>query len=213
MSGTFIVIDGGEGAGKDAHIKRLKQSGSWRAGNWDVVFTREPGGTNIGTRIREILLDPKHTEFSAEAELALFIADRAQHMQEVVLPALDAGKIVISNRGPASTFAYQICGKERHHLRDTFLQLNHMALGGRTPDLYVILDVYPNTGLARKRDTDEWTRVEDQDIAFHQRVQRGLLEHMHAYPSYTVVDANLPESAVWQKLEFAIRNYLMHLNG
>src|SRR3989344_5996221 len=156
--GAFIVIDGGDGAGKDTQIARIK---NFFCGPVDVLFTREPGGTAIGKQLRKVLLSSENTALSPETELLLFSAARAQFMKEIVIPALKAGRNVVTNRFDSSTAAYQIYGRQRAHLRPLFASINALALTDATtgtiyrPDLYILLDVLPKTGIIRKKKIPE----------------------------------------------------------
>ena len=184
--GKFIVIEGGEGSGKDTQIELLKQAFAQRA---DIVFTREPGGTVLGARLRDIVQDAK-LEIAPEADLLLYSADRAQHLSEIVMPALRAGRHVVSNRFALSTIAYQLCGRERRELLSFFRDVHRRILGDHEPDAYILLDIEPTVGLARKRSQGEGTtRFENQELAFHERVRQGFLDYLPAPPRGVVIDA------------------------
>lgn len=173
--GKFVVIEGGEGAGKTGVVNYLKEIlGSHR----DVIFTREPGGTEMGEKIREILMDKKHQKMLPLTEIFLFCASRAQHIEEVIKPALLAGKNVICDRFDGSTLAYQIFGRERKDLFEVFNQLNDIAKNGIEPDAVVYLDVEPEVGLERKQKSGEGrhTRFDAEELEFHTRVRNGYLK-------------------------------------
>jgi len=173
--GKFIVIEGGEGAGKGAMISFLKEKLSERD---DVIFTREPGGTPVAEKIRAVLMDKENKETSVLTELFLFCAARAQHIDELIRPSLETGKIVISDRFDVSTQAYQIYGRDRVKLRKIFILLNDIAKRGLSPDTVIYLDVEPEVGLERKHKSDEGhcTRFDVENMEFHRRVHFGYLK-------------------------------------
>jgi dTMP kinase len=183
-SGLFIALEGGEGAGKSTQASRLADA--LRARGYQVVLTREPGGTEVGRRLREVLLDKGNTGLSSRAETLLYAADRAQHVAEVVRPALARGDVVISDRYVDSTLAYQGGGRDidNHELR----RLSRWATGGLRPDLTVLLDIDPVVGLARV--TGPGDRLEAEAVEFHRRVRAVYLElARRGGDRYLVVDA------------------------
>jgi dTMP kinase len=183
-NGKFIVIEGGEGSGKDTQIEFLR--GALK--DLEVIFTREPGGTELGKHIREIVQD-KTLDISEDADLMLYSADRAEHMREVVAPALKCGKHVISNRFNLSTIAYQLCGRERLYLFDFFRTLDKHIIGEFSPDLYILLDCDPEIGLERTQARgDSATRFESKDLEFHKRVRDGFLKYLPNSPRGIVID-------------------------
>lgn len=174
--GKFIVMEGGEGSGKTSVINFLKEKFADRADRNDLVFTREPGGTEIGEKIRNLLMDKDNKDILPITELFLFCGARAQHVRELILPSLLAGKTVISDRFDASTVAYQIFGREKSELFEDFLKLNSVAKNKIEPDAVIWLDVDPETGLRRKEKSEEGksTRFDDEKIEFHRRVRTGF---------------------------------------
>lgn len=182
-NGYFVVFEGGEGAGKTTQIEALKKWLETRGA--DVVVTREPGGTDIGERIRSILLDSSAKEIDARTEALLYASDRAQHVAEVIAPALEAGKIVVSDRFLDSSLAYQ--GLARGLGLDEIYDIGKWATGGVLPDLVFFLKVDPKTGLQRlERDTD---RLENEDAAFHERVSIAYRKLTKHFPDrFVVVD-------------------------
>ena len=192
MSGYFVTFEGIEGCGKTTQAARLKAALEKRGKS--VVLTREPGGTAIGTRIRELLLDPTTKGLHALAELLLYEADRAQHVAETIRPALDAGKIVICDRFADASTAYQ--GAARGLAHDTVEALNRMATGGLEPSLTLLLDVPPATSVQRARERaaktgDRPDRFEREDLPFHEAVRAGYLEIAGRRPGRFVrIDAN-----------------------
>ena len=182
--GTFVALEGGEGAGKSTQLALLE---AWlRARGHDVVVTREPGATSAGGRIRELLLDPTAT-LSPRAEAMLYAADRAQHVAEVVRPALERGAVVLTDRYVDSSLAYQGAGRELE--RDEVARLSRWATEGLIPDLVVLLDVDPVVGLRRAGDSPD--RIEAESLEFHRRVREGFLELAGQAPDrYLVVAAD-----------------------
>ncbi len=183
--GIFIVIEGGEGTGKDAQIDLLKKVYADR----DVVFTREPGGTEIGEKIRELLLSKTSSKMSAETELLLFLGARAQIVREIIAPALCAGKMVISNRFGLSTAAYQIYGRERLYYEKFLQEVSDVVVQASMPDLYILIDVDPKIGLARVASrAKENDRFDDEKISFHSRVRQGYLESVKKTKNYVIIN-------------------------
>jgi len=174
MKGTFISFEGIEGTGKSTQAKLLYNY--LREKGADVILTEEPGGTQISVKIREVLLSVEHKEMSPLTELLLYNASRAQHIQEVIMPALDKGAIVITDRFTDSTLAYQGYG------RGLDLQLidsiDLLATGRLKPDITLLLDLDVQTGLKRNRGINKTDRLELEDVPFHERVRNGY--HMLA---------------------------------
>ncbi len=199
MSGKFITFEGPDGAGKTTQITML---GERLAGmGIKVIYTREPGGTEIGEEIRRILLDPSNTKMIDRTEALLYAAARAQHVEELIRPALRAGNIVLCDRFADSTIAYQGFGRG---IDVRFLdELNTMAVAGVVPDLTIILDVDPVLGIGRiseKRavipgaDKD---RIELENMNFHQRVRAGFRELAAKDPKRCkIIDAGKEKEAV-----------------
>ncbi|MGW7369795.1 dTMP kinase [Streptomyces sp. NPDC054841] len=189
-TGFFIAIEGGDGAGKSTQVEALAE---WiRAKGHEVVVTREPGATPVGKRLRSILLDVSSAGLSHRAEALLYAADRAEHVDTVVRPALKRGAIVISDRYIDSSVAYQGAGRD---LSPTEIaRISRWATDGLVPHLTVLLDVSPET--ARERFTEAPDRLESEPAEFHQRVRAGFLTLAAADPGrYLVVDAGQePES-------------------
>lgn len=189
-TGFFIAVEGGDGAGKTTQVDALAD---WvRSKGHEVVVTREPGATPIGKRLRAILLDVSSAGLSHRAEALLYAADRAEHVESVVRPALERGAVVITDRYIDSSVAYQGAGRE---LSPTEVaRISRWATGGLVPHLTVLLDVSPET--ARERFTEAPDRLESEPAEFHQRVRSGFLTLAAADPArYLVVDAGQePES-------------------
>jgi dTMP kinase len=184
-SGFFVVFEGGEGAGKSTQMNAFV---SWLgAQGVDVVTTREPGGTPIGDRIRSILLDVDSRGMDAHTEALLYAADRAQHAAEVIKPALESGKVVVSDRYIDSSLAYQ--GMGRGLGMDQIFRISEWATGGLVPDLVIYLSIDPQEGLERAG--DEPDRMESESEEFHARVNAAYLELSQKFPGrFVVLDAS-----------------------
>jgi dTMP kinase len=189
--GSFIVFEGGEGAGKTTQMEALVK---WlQARGEHVVTTREPGGTRIGERIREILLDPAAAEIDPRAEALLYAADRAQHVKDVIAPALSSGKVVVSDRFIDSSLAYQ--GVARGLGIDEIFQISEWATGGVLPDVVFYLAIDPRDGLARAGDDPD--RIEQEEVAFHEKVAEGYAQLAQRFPTrFVVVEAAKSPSQV-----------------
>lgn len=192
MLGRYIAFEGVEGCGKSTHVKRL-------AAHLDALVTREPGGTVIGTTLREIMANTANTHLSPRAEALLMSADRAQHLHELVVPTLESGRHVVSDRSVYSSLAYQGYGRQLDLAQ--LRQFNDFAINSRWPDLVVYLRVDLAAVRARlqKRDTD---RFEREDDAFFRRVMNGFDELAQREPDrWLVIDATPPKD----ELELIIR--------
>ncbi len=190
-TGFFIALEGGDGAGKSTQAEALAE---WiRAKGHEVVVTREPGATPVGKRLRSILLDVSSAGLSHRAEALLYAADRAEHVDTVVRPALERGAVVISDRYIDSSVAYQGAGRD---LSPTEIaRINRWATNGLVPHLTVLLDVSPE--IARERFTEAPDRLESEPAEFHARVRSGFLTLAAADPGrYLVVDAGQEPEAV-----------------
>ncbi|WP_246080908.1 dTMP kinase [Modestobacter altitudinis] len=184
--GVFIAFEGGEGAGKSTQTRRLQE---WLTEEGLVArTTREPGGTPLGAKIRSIVLDPASAGLSPRSEALLYAADRAQHVHDVLRPALDAGEVVITDRFVDSSLAYQ--GAGRTIPMDDVRSISRWATQGLQPDLTVLLDLPPEVGLARARGRAAADRLESESLDFHQRVRRTFRALAEAQPDrYLVLDA------------------------
>ncbi|MBU6532310.1 dTMP kinase [Streptomyces mayonensis] len=190
-NGFFIALEGGDGAGKSTQAEALAE---WiRGKGHEVVLTREPGATPVGKRLRSILLDVSSAGLSHRAEALLYAADRAEHVDTVVRPALERGAVVVSDRYIDSSVAYQGAGRD---LSPTEIaRINRWATNGLVPHLTVLLDVAPET--ARERFTEAPDRLESEPAEFHARVRSGFLTLAAADPGrYLVVDAGQEPEAV-----------------
>jgi len=186
------VLEGPDGSGKSVQARMLAQR--LRARGLAVTLSREPGGTELGEQVRHIVNDPGPTPRGPKADVLLYSAARAQHVDEVIEPALDAGHIVVCDRYVTSTMAYQGYGSGME--RDLLARIGEWVTGGLQPDLVVLLDVSPQTGLDRRAagDVDQLTRWEDEsrfDLAFHTRVREGYLEMAAAdHERWVVLDGS-----------------------
>ncbi len=187
QKGYFISLEGNDGCGKSTQVKLLAQTlGSF---GFDVVQTREPGGSDIAERIRSILLDPQNVGISDMTEAYLYAAARAQHVREVILPALAGGSIVISDRYVDSSIAYQGAGRELGMA--LVEQLNAPAIDGCIPNLTILLDIDAKTAMHRRQNATGFDRIELQNDAFHKRVEHAF-HHLAAenHLRYAVVNAD-----------------------
>lgn len=193
--GAFIVLEGGDGSGKSTQLRLLAER--LRAAGRDVVVTREPGGTGVGERLRELVLDPAHAPIDPVTEALLFAAARSAHVRQAIEPALEAGRTVVSDRYVDSSAAYQ--GAGRRLGLETVARLNDWATGGLTPDLTVVLDVDPDTAVSRRRARNRSSgaagpdRMESEPADFHTRIRQAFLARAAQAPQrYLVLDAARP---------------------
>lgn len=202
MSGVFVVLEGGDGAGKSTQVTRLAR---WLAEEGrEVVVTRQPGGTAIGDQVRHLVLDPDWGDVDARAEALLYAADKAQHLHEVVRPALDRGAVVVCDRYVDSMVAYQ--GAGRVLAERAVRAIADFATGGLLPDLTVLLDIDPDHAVARKSAKD---RLEGAGDAFHRRVRDGFLRLAANDPErYLVVPARDTRDAIEAAIQTRLRPLL-----
>ena len=182
----FITLEGPEGSGKTSQLPLLADY--LRHAGFDVLTTREPGGTSISEQIRTVLHNLENKEMNPRTEILLFQASRAQLVEQVIRPHLLKGGVVLSDRYADSTLAYQGYG---HQIDIESLRvLVTFATGGLKPDLTILLDLDVETGLRRKELKGEWNRLDAYDLDFHQRVRQGYLQLVQAEPQrWEVVDA------------------------
>lgn len=216
MQGKLIVFEGVEGCGKTTQIQRsrvwLKESG-WleqlqRNGQVsEVVVTREPGGTELGTGLRQLLLEPRPEPMQDRAELLLYAADRAQHVEGYLRPHLAQGTLVLCDRYTDSTVAYQGYGRGLDLL--LIEQLNQIATNGLESDLTLWLDLDVEVGLARTQRRGTSDRIEQANLAFHQRVQQGFATLATANSERIVrIDASLSELEVAEQIQMVLSQRL-----
>jgi dTMP kinase len=205
MRGRFITLEGSEGSGKSTNLAYIHQK--LLTNGIDVVLTREPGGTPLAERIRELLLDHRQAAMSSDTELLLMFAARAQHLQELILPSLEAGKWVLCDRFTDATYAYQ--GAGRGISEERIAVLEQWVQGALRPDLTFFLDLPVAQGLARAGERSAPDRFEREQIDFFERVRQGYLRRAEREPQrYRVVDASMPLDAVQQQLEHYLADYL-----
>lgn len=168
MRGLFITLEGGDGAGKSTQIRNIQRF--FESKGLVVVHTREPGGTQIGEKLRDILLDKCAGEMTDVTEMLIFAAARAQHVRELIIPALEEGKVVICDRFTDSSVAYQGYGRE---LGEQVAEVNARATGGLRPDITFWLDIDPETGRKRAGKAGELDRLELEQLDFHYRLYEG----------------------------------------
>ncbi|MUV37999.1 dTMP kinase [Lentibacillus sp. JNUCC-1] len=208
MKGSFITLEGGEGAGKTTVLTRLGTILSEKG--YDVVTTREPGGIDIAETIRNVILDPAHTMMDARTEALLYAASRRQHLVEKVLPALEAGKIVLCDRFIDSSLAYQ--GYARGLNMEDVFKINQFAIDDAMPDLTLLFNIDPAEGLKRiaANEHREMNRLDMENLAFHQRVHTAYHTLAEQFADRIVmVDASQTQEQV---TEAALTYVVAYLN-
>lgn len=200
--GTFITFEGIDGSGKTTQMHRL--AARLRAGGRTVVETVEPGGTRVGAQIRRILLDAANQDLRPTAELLLYFASRSQNVEELILPALEQGSIVLSDRFTDSSTVYQGCGRGLGE--DTVAALDRIACRGLVPDLTLLVDIDLETSLARARARNEAqnhneTRMDEQSAEFHGRVRDAYLALARREAArYRIVDGRAGPDSVEREI-------------
>ena len=200
----FITLEGIEGSGKTTQIRHISEFLESRG--YECVLTREPGGTKIGEKIRAILLDPESKDMDPLAELLLYTADRAQHIQELITPCLSAGKTVLCDRYFDATVVYQ--GFARGLDIALINSLHKLALNDLKPDITLLLDLPPETGLSRAWEqidngtrTGHETRFEKEELSFHKKVRAGYLELARLEPGrFRIIDASKEKEEVRKEI-------------
>jgi dTMP kinase len=202
-SGLLLALEGGEGAGKSTQARLLA---IWlRDQGFDVVSTHEPGATKVGMRLRALLLDNTHQGLAPRAETLMYAADRAEHVATVIVPALERGSIVVTDRYVDSSLAYQGAGRQLPVAE--IAQLNTWATGGLLPDLTILLDLPPSDGLGRRARSGD--RLEAEPAEFHQRVRNGFLARAQADPDrYLVLDARKDPGDLSREIQSRVRDLL-----
>jgi dTMP kinase len=205
MRGKFIVIEGGDGAGKDTQIALLKKD----FGGEQFVYTREPGGTSLGKELREIVLHEKYGSLPLLTEAFLFLADRAEHAAEVLEPATRAGKTVVSNRSHISMIAYQIYGRGQLDLQPLIELAVQMIYREAPIDLAIVLDVPPEVGAARHRAASKTFDVmESMTLEARTKIREAFLTIAKTMPQVRVIDANRPVEEVYKEVKAAVEECL-----
>ncbi|TDD26957.1 dTMP kinase [Actinomadura sp. KC06] len=201
--GVFVAFEGGEGAGKTT---QARLAAIWlRDHGYDVVTTQEPGATKIGMRLRAMLLDRDTTGLSVRAETLLYAADRADHIANVIKPAMERGAIVVSDRYVDSSLAYQGFGRQQRV--EDIARVNAWATGGLVPDLTVLLEIPPRAGLDRLSAPAD--RIESESADFHERVRAGFRALAEADPDrYLILDASRPQAELSREIQYRIREIL-----
>ena len=184
LRGKFIVLDGPEGSGKSTQTKLLRTS--LESSGLEVLAVRDPGASSIGEQIRNILLDPVHSEMGMRCEMLLYMSARAQLMVESIRPALEAGKIVICDRFISSTLAYQLNGDGM--TADEIRAVGQIAINGRWPDLTIILDIPAAKSMARVQRAKD--RIEQRPMEYHEQVHRNYLSQADGDSAYRVINAD-----------------------
>ena len=186
-AGKFITLEGSEGAGKSTAMQAVQE---WARQSYiDCVITREPGGTPLAEKIRDLLLDKNHTSMSDDTELLLMFAARAQHINELIKPAMAAGRWVICDRFTDATYAYQ--GGGRGIAIERIKQLEQWVQGELRPDLTLLLDLPVEQGLARAGQRGDLDRFEHEKSGFFERVRAAYLDRARQFPhQYRIIDAS-----------------------
>jgi dTMP kinase len=200
---VFITFEGPDGSGKTTQIRLLAE---WlREQGCKVVLTREPGGTEISDQIRQVLHDLRNAAMNPRTEILLYSASRAQHVAQLIHPALAAGKIVISDRYADSTMAYQGYGRQLD--LKALRMITAFATGGLVPDLTLYFDIAPEEGLRRRQaGGDEWNRLDAETADFHRRARAGYLELIRQEPErWVVIDANRPRKEIQTKVRAVVQ--------
>lgn len=203
--GCFISLEGGEGAGKSTQNRRIVE---WLvAQGREVVEAREPGGTVVSEQVRRVLLDTRNEGLTPVAELLLMFAARSQLVQEVIRPALEAGKTVVCDRFADASYAYQGGGRELGP--ETVAVVENLVLQGLQPDMTLLFDVPVEQGMTRVAGRGAADRFESEETAFFERVRQAYLQRAATDPArFRVIDASGNEEQVWQQVEQALREGL-----
>jgi dTMP kinase len=205
MRGRFITVEGGEGAGKSTLMERVSVWLEDRGHR--VVKTREPGGTEAAERIRAIILSNSHANLCDQAELLLLFAARAQHLDELIRPALARGEDVLCDRFTDATWAYQ--GGGRKMSTELIGQLEQMVHGDLQPDLTLLLDLPVEIGLGRASLRSEADRIEQESTEFFERVRAAYLQRARAQSGrFAIIDASVGVEAVWRQVEQVLNDRL-----
>ena len=203
--GIFITMEGPDGSGKSTQISRLKEY--LEKEGYNVLITREPGGTVISEAIREIILNKDFTEMSPVTEMMLYVSARAQLIAEVVGPAIDSGTAVISDRFVDSSLVYQ--GMARGLGVDTVYEINKVAIGDYMPDVTFMLDLPAEVGISRKKDQKELDRMELESLEFHKKVAEGYRSLAAKFPDrIKTIDATLPIDEICGIIKVEVKHLL-----
>jgi dTMP kinase len=201
--GYFITLEGPDGSGKSTQVGLLKKYLTERG--LEIVLTREPGGTKISEKIRDIILDTCNTEMSPITEALLYAASRAQHVHEIIKPGILAGKVVICERYVDSSVVYQ--GIARGLGADTILAINSIATQEVMPDLTFLFDMNPEVALNRKIRDNDADRLELEDIQFHKKVYNGYREIAKDNNRFRIIDASGSVDEIHRDIIEAVKDY------
>jgi dTMP kinase len=201
----FVTLEGPDGCGKTVQSKRLAEH--LRSEGLNVVMTREPGGTEIGDQIRQVIMSLENRQMDPRTEFLLFTASRAQLVKEVIRPHLEAGGVIVSDRFYDSSFAYQGYG---HGLPlDDLRAITAFATGGLVPDLTLLIDLPAKAGLARRKTGGNWNRMDAYDLAFHQRVRTAYRTMAQTEPErWRTVDGDQSPDNVQAALQAAVEAFV-----
>ena len=203
--GIFITMEGPDGSGKSTQIELLKQY--LEGAGYDVLITREPGGNRISEAIRGIILNSEYTEMSPVTEMMLYASARAQLIAEVIGPAIESGKAVISDRFVDSSLVYQ--GMARGLGVETVYEINKVAIGEYMPQLTIMLDLPAEVGISRKKDQKELDRMELESLEFHKKVAAGYREMAQRFPErIKSIDATLPIEEIYGIIKGSVEGLL-----
>jgi len=195
LTGKFITLEGADGSGKSTITRLLDEH--LQKTDIDFIITREPGGTEIGEEIRQILLDNNNTNMGPETEALLYAAARSQHIHERIQPSLEEGKVIICDRFLMSSLAYQGVGRDLGI--DKVKTINDFGLRGIYPDLILFFHVDPKITLERKTTKSNGDRLENEGYIFHEKVYAGYMELLKLYPeNVKIIDASKPLEEVFQ---------------
>ncbi len=213
MKGIFISVEGADGSGKTTQIQLLKQH--FEKKGYDVIVTREPGGTAISEEIRSIILDEKHTNMSYVTEMLLYAAARAQLVEQVIAPAKKEGKVIISDRFVDSSAVYQ--GIARGLGTKTVYDVNKYAIAACEPDITFLLDIDAKAGIGRKKNQKNLDRMEQEKMEFHEMVADGYRKLAKEHKErICVIDASLPieqiQEHILTKLEHIMETNVIETN-
>jgi dTMP kinase len=201
----FVTLEGPDGCGKTVQSKRLAEH--LRSQGLNVLMTREPGGTEIGDQIRQVIMSLENRQMDPRTEFLLFTASRAQLVKEVIRPHLEAGGVIVSDRFYDSSFAYQGYG---HGLPlEELRAITSFATGGLVPDLTLLIDLPAKAGLARRKTGGNWNRMDAYDLEFHQRVRTAYRKMAQAEPErWRTVDGDRSQDDVQTALQSAVEAFV-----
>lgn len=208
QKGKFIVVEGGDGAGKSTQLKILKSSLDPNK----FIFTREPGGTPFAEVLRSLVLKSEHSaSLDAVTQMLTVFAARADHMQKVIIPALDAGINVVCDRFDMSTWNYQIYGSEALHLKELFWKIRKDVLGDYVPDIYVFLTIEPSVALLRKnqQSKEDKNTFDDKSVEYHNRTKTGSIDFLE-YVNHKIIDGGKSIEEVQSNFRRVIDEVLGH---